>query len=177
MLSRAVKGSGVAVVGAIAVFLTSCGGQVSDEEFEAVQRELGTAQSRVRSLEATNQELLAREITRKLEQVGDVISIDELMVFPPTVVEITHNSANLQMITKVPTTCAIAHGLTTVYGLISTDDSMTPGGHTDHYHALEGLHPDTVYHYKWGLLGPAGTLYGSDDLTFKTPPAQTPSGG
>ena len=93
-----------------------------------------------------------------------------MMAFPPTVVELKPNSATIQMITKVPTTCSIVHGLTARYGDISTDEGMMSGGHTQHHHVLRGLQPDTLYHYQWGLFGPEGTLYGSEDLTLKTPP-------
>ena len=101
-----------------------------------------------------------------------VLTIDAVLTFPPTVVELKPNSAIIQMVTKVPTTCSIAYGLATNYGQISTDDMMFSGGHTDHNHTLGGLRPDTLYHFKWGLLGPDGTLYGSEDKTFQTPPAQ-----
>ena len=49
---------------------------------------------------------------------------------------------------------------------------MFSGGLTDHPHTLRGLQTDTVYHFKWSLLVPDGTLYGSEVLTLQTPPAQ-----
>ena len=106
-----------------------------------------------------------------LENIGKVLSVNEIIVFPPTIVELAPGSASLQLVTSVPTTCSIAYGLTTGYGQISTDDLMSPGGHRDHYHVIKGLKPDTRHHYKWGLLGPNGILYGSEDLTFNTRPA------
>ena len=124
-----------------------------------------------RSLEAEKSDLETKVLERTLEDIGVVVTINELMAFQPTVVELKPSSASIQMVTKLPTTCSIAHGITTDYGQISTDDSMSRGGHTDHYHTLRGLQPDTVYHYKWGLLGPDGTFYASTDLTLKTPPS------
>ena len=161
----------LAPLAAIAFMLAACGGGVSEEEFEAVKRDLEAARSQVQSLEVDKDELQARVTQRALEDIADIVSINELMAFPPTVVDLAPDSASIQMITKLPTTCAVAHGTTARYGRISLDDSMSMGGHTNHYHVLGELQPDTVYHYKWGLLGPDGTLYGSEDLTFKTPPA------
>ena len=124
----------------------------------------------MQTLEAEKSGLETNVLVRTLEDIGKVVTINELMAFPPTVVELKPGSASIQMVTKLPTTCSIAHGLTTDYGQISTDDSMFRGGHTDHYHTLRGLQPDTVYHYKWGLLGPDGTSYASTNLTSTTPP-------
>ena len=163
----------VSAFAAAYVILVSCGGEqrYSQEEFAELQRDLQTAQSQVESLEAEKQDLEAAALGRRFEDVGTLLTIAQITAFPPTVVELNPDSAAFQMITKVPTTCAIAYGITADYGEISTDDAMSPGGHTDHYHVLEALEPDSVYHYKWGLLGPNGTLYGSEDLTFRTPPA------
>ena len=163
----------VAALAAVYVIMVSCGDgkQYSQEEFAAVQRDLQTAQSQLESVEAEKRDLEAAALGRRFEDVGTLLSIRQIMAFPPTIVELNPDSAAIQMITKVPTTCSIIHGLTADYGEISTDDAMAPGGHTDHYHVLKELKPDTVYHYKWGLIGPNGTLYGSEDLTFTTPPA------
>ena len=161
----------VAAVACTAVLLSGCGGNVTEEEYQASQRELQSAQAQIQSLQAEKRELQTKVSGAILDEVSVALSLDEIMDVPPTVVELTHNSAAVRMITKVPTTCAIALGTTTQYGLISVDDSMMSSGHTFHYHTLDGLQPDTVYHYKWGLLGPDGTLFGSEDLTFKTPPA------
>ena len=169
--------SSSAVFAAIPIILVGCGGGVSEEKFaevvnnlQVVQSELQVAESRMESLEADKSDLQTKVAGVVLEDIGKVLSINELMVFPPTVVELGPDSASLQMVTSVPTTCSIAHGITTGYGQISNDESLVRGGHTDHYHVIEGLDPDTVYHYRWGLLGPNGLQYGSEDLTFKTPP-------
>jgi hypothetical protein len=100
--------------------------------------------------------------------------INEAISFPPTLVELKSTKASVRLITVVPTSCVIAHGLTTAYGQISTDESMTSGGHTDHFHVLRDLRPDTEYHYKWGLVAPDGTVYASQDVTLRTPPSNAP---
>ena len=157
---------------ALPTFLAACGGGISQEELETAQTDLRAAKAQVQMLEAEKLDLEIKVLERALEGIGTVVAINDLIAFPPSVVELKSTSAIVQMVTKLPTTCSIAHGITTGYGQISTDDSMSPGGHPDHSHTLEGLQPDSVHHYKWGLLGPDGTLYGSKDLTFKTPPAR-----
>ncbi len=160
------------VLAAIAAgFLAGCGSGASQEELEAARSDLEAARSQLQSLRAEKLSLETKMAERTLEDLGNVLNISAVMTLPPTVVELIPDSASLQMVTKVPTTCSIVWGLTARYGQISTDDNMSPGGHTDHYHTLKGLKPNTVYHYGWGLLGPGGNLYGSPDLTFKTPPA------
>ena len=160
-----------ALLTALHSVLASCSGGVSQEEFDAVEADLQATQRQAQSLEAEKKQLQTRMTGNALEDIGAVLSINELMAFPPTIVELKPHSVSVQMITRVPTTCSIAHGLTAKYGHISTDESMSAGGHTDHFHVLRGLQPDTVHHYKWALLSPNGTFYGSKDFTFTTPPA------
>ena len=146
----------------------ACGGG----ELDAVREDLQAARLQVQALEARIEELQAGVSDDGLARPGEVRGIDEIMVLEPTVVEITDNSATLEMITNVNTVCAVAYGPTPDYGLISADDSMAPNGHKEHHHLLLGLEPDTLYHYKWGLVGPDGTVYGSSDFTFRTSPAR-----
>ena len=47
---------------------------------------------------------------------------------------------------------------------------MDGGRHLQHSHLLQGLQPDTVYHYRWGLAAGDGTVYGSKAYTFRTWP-------
>ncbi len=159
------------VFATVSILFVSCGGGVSEEEFEASRRDLETALLRVQSLEAEKDELQITVLEQLHEDIGNVLSVIELVAFPPTVVELKPNSASIQMVTKLPTTCSIVHGLTTDYGQISTDDAMAPGGHHQHYHTITGLQPGSEYHYKWGLLGPDGSVYASTDLTFETAPS------
>ena len=155
---------------ALLILMAGCGGGVSNDEFSTVQSELQAARSQVELLESEVVELRTQVTEGVFEDIGELLSINQLMAFPPTIVELNSDSATVEMITKVPTTCSIAYGLGLDYGDISTDHFMMVGAHTNHNHLIEGLQADTLYHYKWGLLGPDGTLYGSEDLTFTTPP-------
>ena len=160
----------LAAIAATSILLAACGDRVSKEEFEAIQGDLQTARAQVQSLETEKQEFQTRLEDIAFGKLANVMRINETIAFPPTVVELTSNKASVRMITVVPTSCVIAHGLTTAYGQISTDESMTSGGHTDHFHVLRDLQPDTVYHYKWGFVAPDGTVYASQDVTLRTPP-------
>ena len=55
----------LAAIAATAILLTACGEQVSQEEFEAVQRELETARSQLQSLETEKRELQTRNTLNK----------------------------------------------------------------------------------------------------------------
>ena len=164
----------VATIAATAMLLAACGERVSTEEFEAVQGDLQAARAQVQSLETEKQKLQTKVEDVAFGKLANVMRINEAIAFPPTVVELMSTSASVRLITVVPTSCVIAHGLTTAYGQISTDESMTSGGHTDHFHVLQDLQPDTEYHYKWGLVAPDGTVYASQDVTLRTPPSNAP---
>jgi hypothetical protein len=53
---------------------------------------------------------------------------------------------------------------------------MAGGAHSDHHPALTGLQPDTVYYARLQGVGPDGTLYRSEEYTFRTPPAAATDG-
>ena len=108
--------------------------------------------------------------------------IADVLLSGPTIVDAGPRFATLVAESNVDLVCAVAYGPTTDYGQIATDRDMAGGGHSDHHPLLTGLEPDTLYHYRLGGLGPDGTVYRSDDLTFRTPPEsevddQQPSDG
>ena len=89
----------------------------------------------------------------------------------PTVVEITPNTASLELKTTEEVLCAWVYGPTTAYGEVATHSTLLMGfGHKDHKPLLHSLRPDTLYHFKAGAVGVDGTVYTSEDLTFRTPP-------
>ena len=140
----------------LSALLAACGDSVSEEELAAAQSDLQAAESKVESLEGRIQELQTEVTGGIVTDIGVLLSINELIEFKPTVVELKPTSAAVQMITKEPVLCSITYGRTADYGQLSTDDNMAPSGHTDHYHTLRDLQPDTVHHYKWALFGPHG---------------------
>ena len=102
-----------------------------------------------------------------------VANISAILESEPTAVDITSSSARILAITSIDVVCSVAYGTTEEYGGLATDLDMAAGGHSDHGPVLTGLEPDTLYHYQLGGMGADGTLYRSEDMTFRTPPAAT----
>jgi len=112
------------------------------------------------------------EVLYWLLPADQVADYEEIRAVGPTVVEATSNSVTLEWGTKVNTLCTISFGLTTDYGEISppTEIAMAGGPHRDHDHVIDGLKPDTLYHFRIDAIGPDGAAYRSNDFTFRTSP-------
>jgi len=98
--------------------------------------------------------------------------ITDIVVSDPEF-DVQSNSATLQVTTRLPVACAVVYGTTHDYGQIATDTDMAGGGHSDHHPILIDLQPDTVYYARLQGVGPDGTLYRSEEYTFRTLPAET----
>lgn len=90
---------------------------------------------------------------------------------PPELQDITPTDAVLVFNSEIPLACAIVYGETTDYGNLTLDQDMAGGAHTDHHPLMANLKPDTEYHYRLQGSAEDGTVYMSDDMTFRTPPA------
>ena len=101
-----------------------------------------------------------------------VADLGPIFESPPEVVDITARSARVVAATKIDLVCAVAYGPTEEYGQLATDDDMAGAGHQDHGPMLTGLEPDTLYHLTFGGIGPDGTLYRFDHMTFRTEPEE-----
>jgi hypothetical protein len=95
--------------------------------------------------------------------------LDKILSKGPTFSDIKPNSATVLLDTGVPVVCAAAYGTTTAYGQLATDSDMAGGPHENHHPLLSGLQPDTDYHVRLQGVGQDGTLYQSQDYTFRTP--------
>lgn len=82
----------------------------------------------------------------------------------PTAVDVESTSVSIQWTTDTSSTSFVEYGLTTAYGGLVGDSTLT----TDHLVALTGLTPGKIYHYRAGSSDGAGTRL-SPDLTFATP--------
>ncbi len=80
-------------------------------------------------------------------------------------------AATLTVETNIPVACAVIYGTDDTYGSIAVDNDMQGGAHHDHGPLLTGLEPDTEYQYVLQGSDAAGTIYRSDPMTFRTPPA------
>jgi len=98
----------------------------------------------------------------------EIRPLAEILASGPLFTDIGPESATVLISTKVAVVCAAAFGTTTAYGKLATDSDMAGGPHQDHHPLLSGLAPDTVYNVRLAGVGPDGTLYVSDNLTFRT---------
>ena len=97
--------------------------------------------------------------------------ITDILVLGPEFTDIGAETATVLVETNIPVACAVVYGTTPAYGQIAVDSDMAGGGHTDHHPLLTGLKPGTVYYARLQGVGPDGTLYRSEEYTFRTPPA------
>jgi hypothetical protein len=104
------------------------------------------------------------------DDAGDaaVRPIAEILDGEIRIEDIGASAATVRVTTSVPVVCSVVFGTDTAYGRLSTDPDMGGAAHTDHEAPMRGLEPDTVYHYRLQGTGPDGTLYASDDRTFRT---------
>jgi hypothetical protein len=98
--------------------------------------------------------------------------IEEILVSGPKFTDIGPTIATVLAETSIPMACAAVFGPTPEYGQIATDTDMAGGGHQDHHPLLTGLEPDTVYYVRLQGVGPDGTLYQSEEYTFRTAEAE-----
>lgn len=102
---------------------------------------------------------------------ASVRSIDEILIGPIEISDLSPTAAAVRAETGIEVVCSVVYGLDDDYGSQSTDPGMGGLPHRQHHAPLRGLQPDTEYHYRLQGTGPDGTVYVSDDLTFRTPPA------
>lgn len=102
---------------------------------------------------------------------GIIHPLSEILARGPEFTDIQADSVTVKIETRIPVACAAAYGTTTAYGQLATDTDMAGGGHQDHHPVLKGLKPDTLYQIRLQGVGPDGTFYVSDNLTFRTPSA------
>jgi len=98
---------------------------------------------------------------------AEIAATEPTFTFDPSA-----TTARLRVETTVRAVCAVAYGETEALGNLATDQDMDAAGHQDHGPVLTGLEPETTYFYRLQGVGPDGTLYQSELLTFTTPPAE-----
>jgi hypothetical protein len=94
--------------------------------------------------------------------------LSEILVRGPEFTDLQPDSVTVIIETRIPVVCAAVYGVTTAYGQLATDTNMAVGGHQAHHPVLTGLKPDTVYQIRMQGVGPDGTLYVSENFTFRT---------
>ncbi|MFO1185393.1 MAG: discoidin domain-containing protein [Bauldia sp.] len=107
-------------------------------------------------------------LTANWSAAADVRPLSDILVASPRISDITSDGVVILATTRIPVVCAAAIGTSTAYGRLATDTDMAGGGHQDHHPQIGGLQPNTLYHLRLTGIGPDGTVYVGDDLTFRT---------
>lgn len=109
------------------------------------------------------------------EVVSDVSSVtaaaETLRVIAVSVLEVTPTTAAIRWWTNVPATSQVAYGTTPSCGLLTPFEA---GLVTNHLVVLDGLSPETLYHFRALSVDAGGHEAASADLEFTTEPADTP---
>ena len=105
--------------------------------------------------------------------MAEVRSIEEILATPVQVVDITETSATVQLETSIDVVCSVVFGIDDDYGDQSTDLDMAGRGHSVHGPRLQGLEPDTTYHFRLQGTSANGTFFVSEDMTFQTSAASS----
>jgi hypothetical protein len=94
--------------------------------------------------------------------------LSDILLSGPEYLDVHADSVVVHIETKIPVVCAAVYGVTTAYGALATDTAMGGAGQTSHHPLLSGLQPNTVYQLRLQGVGADGTLYVSDNYTFRT---------
>lgn len=106
----------------------------------------------------------------ELDSAADIRPLEEVYTNgAPQMTDITASEAILLFDSNRPLACSVIYGETISYGMVAVDQDMDGGAHTDHHPILTGLEPDTEYHYRLQGTAADGTIYISEDMTFRTP--------
>ncbi|MCI0806704.1 MAG: discoidin domain-containing protein [Chloroflexi bacterium] len=103
--------------------------------------------------------------------------ITGVLVSGPEFANIGATSVTVLVETNEDLACSVVYGTTQDYGSIATDLDMAGGGHQDHSPLLTGLEPDTLYYARFQGAGADGTLYRSEEYTFRTAPLDSTERG
>ena len=114
----------------------------------------------------------SKDGSSNIADFAEIAASEPTFAFDPS-----STSARVRVDTTIQTVCAVAYGETDDLGSLATDQDMDAAGHNDHGPVLSGLAPETTYFYRLQGVGPDGTLYQSELLTFTTPGAQEATGG
>lgn len=103
-----------------------------------------------------------------LAQTPVVRPLSEILISGPEFIDLRAESVTVLVETRIAVACSAVYGPTSAYGQIATDTDMAAGGHRSHRPTLIGLKPDTVYQMRMQGVGPDGTLFVSENYTFRT---------
>lgn len=113
-----------------------------------------------------NQVLTSQEVTDVYNDTGAPPDTTAPMISAVSASPVTYNSATINWTTDEPADSQVAFGLTTGYGSLSTLNSTLTASHSV---VLNGLAPNTLYHYQVRSRDASNNLGQSLDFTFTTP--------
>lgn len=103
------------------------------------------------------------------EAVSDVTTVtttdDTVQIIGVSLVDVTQSTATIRWWTTVPATGQVAYGTTPEYGFFTP---FMPQLFTGHMAVLDGLQPETLYHFSAISTDAEGNVASSPDLTFTT---------
>ena len=109
------------------------------------------------------------------EVVSDVLSAttvpEAVRIIAVSLLDVTSTTAAVRWWTNVPSTSQIVYGTTPSYGLSSPFEADLM---TSHLVVLDGLSPETLYHFRTLSVDSEGREASSADLAFTTEPADAP---
>ncbi len=109
------------------------------------------------------------------EVVSDVLSVatlpEAVWIVAVSLLDVTSTTAAIRWWTNVPSTSQIVYGTTPSYGLSSAFEADLM---TSHVVVLDGLSPETLYHFRTLSMDAEGREASSADLAFTTEPADVP---
>ncbi|MCK4510438.1 fibronectin type III domain-containing protein [bacterium] len=109
------------------------------------------------------------------EVVSEVSSVtptaETVQVIGVSILEVTPTTAAIRWWTNVPATSQVTYGVTPTYGLFSAFEADLV---TNHLMVLDGLSPETHYHFRTISVDAGDHQAFSADLMFTTEPADTP---
>jgi hypothetical protein len=109
------------------------------------------------------------------EVVSDVSSVtpavEALRVIAVSILDVTPTTATIRWWTNIPATSQVAYGTTPFCGLFTPFEADRV---TNHLVVLDGLSPETLYHFRTLSVDAGGNEASSEGLEFTTEPADTP---
>ncbi|MFU8887933.1 MAG: hypothetical protein ACNA8N_04960 [Trueperaceae bacterium] len=99
------------------------------------------------------------------------LPVEDVVVGPIEVSEVSSSSATLLVTTSIDLACVVVFGRDATFGDLALDQDMGGAAHRDHRVVMRGLEPDTEYVYRLQGSDPQGNFYASEVRSFRTPPA------
>lgn len=116
----------------------------------------------------------SNDATNSLLDGVTILPVEDIVEGDLTVSNFANDgSATLPLQTSIPVACTLVYGTTPEFGMLTLDQDMAGGTHSDHSPLLTGLEPETDYYFRVQGVDDEGNIYLSDVMTFTTPPRDT----